>query len=145
MRPFCGYNMADYFGHWLAMGRDRPAFPKIFHVNWFRTGEGGKFLWPGFGENIRVLRWIHDRVQGKGAVREAPIGLLPGEGAMTPTARCRPMRASSSRSTAAPGKGRQPGGVPGASGTHASRSLWGSTGRSSPARRRRAGTRLYTA
>ena len=82
MRPFCGYNMADYFAHWLAMGRDRPNFPKIFHVNWFRRGDDGKFLWPGFGDNLRVLRWIVGRVKGTAAARRTPIGDVPAEGAL---------------------------------------------------------------
>jgi phosphoenolpyruvate carboxykinase (GTP) len=82
MRPFCGYNMGDYFRHWLELGVARPSFPKIFHVNWFRTNDQGKFLWPGFGENLRVLRWIHGRVHGTAAGRESPIGVLPGEGAI---------------------------------------------------------------
>jgi phosphoenolpyruvate carboxykinase (GTP) len=76
MLPFCGYNMADYFGHWLAVGRklDRP--PAIFQVNWFRTG-AGSFLWPGFGENLRVLLWIVERVTGRGAADWTPIGAVP--------------------------------------------------------------------
>ena len=82
MLPFCGYNMGDYFAHWLSVGKKLPRAPKIFHVNWFRTGESGRFLWPGFGDNIRVLKWILDRVDGKAATREAPIGLLPHEDAI---------------------------------------------------------------
>ena len=80
MKPFCGYNFGDYFGHWLSFDKPGAKLPKVFHVNWFRKGEDGKFLWPGFGENIRVLEWIVGRVRGDAAAMEAPIGLLPGEG-----------------------------------------------------------------
>jgi phosphoenolpyruvate carboxykinase (GTP) len=74
--------MGDYFAHWLSVGKKLPRAPKIFHVNWFRTGESGRFLWPGFGDNIRVLKWILDRVDGTAATRETPIGLLPHEDAI---------------------------------------------------------------
>ncbi len=77
MLPFCGYNMADYFAHWLDMGKRIPNPPAIFHVNWFRKGADGKFLWPGFGQNIRVLRWILERVQGRGEADETIIGYVP--------------------------------------------------------------------
>jgi phosphoenolpyruvate carboxykinase (GTP) len=81
MLPFCGYNMADYFGHWLAMGRtDGAQLPKIFHVNWFRKDADGGFLWPGFGENSRVLEWIFRRCDDEGETVETPIGLVPAEG-----------------------------------------------------------------
>ena len=82
MLPFCGYHMADYFGHWLKMGQHEGAkLPRIFYVNWFRKGRDGRFLWPGYGENSRVLAWIFRRCQGKGEVVETEIGLLPPVGA----------------------------------------------------------------
>jgi phosphoenolpyruvate carboxykinase (GTP) len=77
MLPFCGYNMADYFRHWLQMGKKLTHLPKIFHVNWFRTDEQRKFMWPGFGENLRVLRWIIDRCDGQGKAVKTPIGFVP--------------------------------------------------------------------
>jgi phosphoenolpyruvate carboxykinase (GTP) len=81
MLPFCGYNMADYFAHWLRMGRVPGAkLPKIFYVNWFRKDADGRFLWPGFGENSRVLAWIFARCAGHGAAARTPIGLIPPVG-----------------------------------------------------------------
>ena len=81
MSPFCGYNMGDYFQHWFEMGdRLGENAPRIFYVNWFRKGEDDRWLWPGFGENSRVLKWMCERVDGKAGARETPAGLMPGEG-----------------------------------------------------------------
>ena len=77
MRPFVGYNMGDYFTHWLEMGKKIPNPPKIFHVNWFRTDDEGHFIWPGFGDNMRVLMWILNRCNGKVDAVETPIGYVP--------------------------------------------------------------------
>src|SRR5262249_59075328 len=78
MLPFCGYNMGDYFAHWLKMGQTPGAkMPKIYFVNWFRKDERGKFLWPGFGENSRVLKWIFERCNGTGHAADTPIRRLP--------------------------------------------------------------------
>ena len=77
MLPFCGYNMADYFGHWINMGKKMKNAPKIFHVNWFRTDSHGKFLWPGYGENLRILEWILARCRGEVGAKETPIGYVP--------------------------------------------------------------------
>jgi phosphoenolpyruvate carboxykinase (GTP) len=85
MQPFCGYNMADYWGHWLEMGKAMTNPPKVFRVNWFRTNDAGKFLWPGFGENIRVLSWILERCEGRGEAVETPIGYVPTRDAIDRT------------------------------------------------------------
>lgn len=79
MKPFAGYNFADYWSHWLKLGSGKNAskLPKVFHVNWFRQDRNGKFMWPGFGENLRVLRWIADRCEGKAEAVETPIGFVP--------------------------------------------------------------------
>lgn len=86
MTPFCGYHMGDYFGHWLSMAKRAPRgahlLPKIYTVNWFRKGPSGEFLWPGFAENTRVLKWIAERVKGGGAAVSTPIGNIPAPGAL---------------------------------------------------------------
>jgi phosphoenolpyruvate carboxykinase (GTP) len=83
MLPFAGYNVGDYFGHWLEMGKKLKNPPKIFHVNWFRKGGDGKFLWPGYGENVRVLKWMLDRIEGRGAATETAIGFVPTKASLT--------------------------------------------------------------
>jgi phosphoenolpyruvate carboxykinase (GTP) len=84
MLPFCGYHMGDYFAHWLDIGSrgDAGKLPKLFHVNWFRKDAGGRFLWPGFGENSRVLAWIFRRCDGEAEAVETPAGLVPAPGAI---------------------------------------------------------------
>ena len=77
MKPFCGYNFADYWGHWLSFEERSNKLPKIFHVNWFRRDNNNRFLWPGFGENLRVLQWIIDRCEGRVEANSLPIGFLP--------------------------------------------------------------------
>jgi len=80
MKPFCGYNFADYWTHWLSFEDRTDKLPRIFHVNWFRQDDDGNFLWPGFGENLRVLRWIIDRCENRIGARETPVGYLPEAG-----------------------------------------------------------------
>jgi phosphoenolpyruvate carboxykinase (GTP) len=84
MLPFCGYHMGDYFAHWLAMGAkgDAAKLPRMFYVNWFRKGADGKFLWPGYGENSRVLKWVFERVHGTAQAIDTPIGRLPAPGSL---------------------------------------------------------------
>jgi phosphoenolpyruvate carboxykinase (GTP) len=77
MLPFCGYNMGDYFRHWIQMQKSISETPRVFHVNWFRKDADGKFLWPGFSENMRVMKWIFERVRAGGRARETPIGWMP--------------------------------------------------------------------
>lgn len=82
MKPFCGYNYGDYFAHWLGFDRPGAQLPRIFHVNWFRRDAAGHFIWPGFGDNLRVLEWMLRRVAGEAGAVETPIGLLPEPGAI---------------------------------------------------------------
>jgi phosphoenolpyruvate carboxykinase (GTP) len=77
MLPFCGYNMADYFRHWMDVGKRLKNPPKIFFVNWFKKNNQGKFIWPGFRDNFRVIKWMMDRVKGIVSAKETPVGLLP--------------------------------------------------------------------
>mmetsp|Transcript_24028 Transcript_24028/g.60859 ORF Transcript_24028/g.60859 Transcript_24028/m.60859 type:complete len:123 (-) Transcript_24028:228-596(-) len=80
MKPFCGYNIGDYFQHWISLGQKHGSkgnLPRIFYTNWFRKNEAGKFIWPGFGENSRVLRWIFDRADGVDNAEETAIGYVP--------------------------------------------------------------------
>ena len=77
MKPFCGYNFADYWAHWLSFAERSGNLPRVFHVNWFRQDKNGRFLWPGFGDNLRVLRWIIDRCEQRVDATETPIGYLP--------------------------------------------------------------------
>ncbi len=82
MLPFCGYNMADYFSHWLSLGARLKQPPKIFRVNWFRRDDDGSFLWPGYSDNVRILKWMLDRIRGTGEAVETPIGYVPTPGAI---------------------------------------------------------------
>ena len=108
MLPFCGYNMGDYFGHWLSIAgkTDAAKLPRIYFVNWFRKDADGKFVWPGFGENSRVLKWIVERLEGTAEATETPIGRLPAKGSLDITgldAQRRPARPAAHASTARSG------------------------------------------
>jgi phosphoenolpyruvate carboxykinase (GTP) len=86
MLPFCGYNFGDYFQHWLDIGRREGArLPKLFYVNWFRKDENGRFIWPGFGDNARVLKWVLERIDGGGDADETAIGFVPSPGSLDVT------------------------------------------------------------
>ena len=87
MLPFCGYNMADYFNHWLEIGTktDAKKLPQIFFVNWFRRDDNGRFLWPGYGENSRVLKWVFERITGNAKAEKTAIGYLPTHDALDTT------------------------------------------------------------
>ena len=84
MLPFCGYNMGDYFGHWVEIGRapDHEKLPRIYYVNWFRKDSDGRYIWPGFGENSRVLKWIVERLNGRADADKTPIGHVPTKDAL---------------------------------------------------------------
>ncbi len=84
MLPFCGYNMGDYFAHWLSMKdrTDASKLPRLYFVNWFRKNEDGKFVWPGFGDNARVLKWIAERLDGEAEAVDTPVGRVPGPGSL---------------------------------------------------------------
>ena len=77
MKPFCGYNFADYWAHWTSFGARSDKLPKIFHVNWFRKDGDGRFMWPGYGDNMRVLKWMVDRCEGRAGAQRTPIGYVP--------------------------------------------------------------------
>ena len=79
MLPFCGYNMGDYFAHWLKMGIAIKKLPRVFMVNWFRKSPDGDFIWPGYGENLRVLKWMLDRIHGRAGGRQTPVGIVPNQ------------------------------------------------------------------
>src|SRR5690606_3999057 len=85
MLPFCGYNMGDYFAHWLSMARrtsDVAKLPRLYFVNWFRKNDDGKFVWPGFGDNVRVLKWISERLDGQAEAVDTPVGRVPSKDAL---------------------------------------------------------------
>jgi phosphoenolpyruvate carboxykinase (GTP) len=82
MLPFCGYNMADYFAHWLSFSKRSNKLPKIFVVNWFKKDDSGKFIWPGFGDNFRVIKWMLGRINGSVDAVETPLGMMPKKGSI---------------------------------------------------------------
>ena len=108
MLPFLGYNVGDYFEHWIDIGKnaDESKLPKMFFVNWFRRGDDGRFLWPGFGENSRVLKWIVERIEHKADGKTTPIGIVPtADGPRPVRPRCRRRRCRSRRWRSTPTSG----------------------------------------
>jgi len=102
MNPFCGYHFGDYFAHWLSFEKPGVKLPKVFHVNWFRKGDDGKFLWPGFGDNMRVLEWILGRCDGSAAAVETPIGRRHRSAASPQRAHCDRTTSASAKRNCAP-------------------------------------------
>ena len=108
MLPFLGYNVSDYFAHWLAIGKqaDASKLPRIYGVNWFRRDEDGSFLWPGYGENSRVLKWIVERLEGDAEAVETPVGLVPAPAPSTSRASTSPRSTSRRPARSVPPSGR---------------------------------------
>ena len=142
MLPFIGYNAGDYFNHWITVGKDNDAakLPKIFYVNWFRRDDDGGFLWPGFGENSRVLKWVIERIEGQAAAVETPIGHVPTPGVARHRRPRHDRRASSSRRSRSTSRSGRPRSRRSRSGSRSSASSCPpSSGPSSTASRRASG------